>query len=104
MSSSDDPTSMEKSAPKATDRSVPKAQEGSSRRVTFPNRVTLDLDDDRYQWLTDTADNNGAVGSANLLRAALDHLREHPGTLKAVVSRAQQLRRAQRESRRRWGK
>ena len=72
-------------------------------RVTFPNRVTLDLDDARYHWLTDTADNSGAVGGANLLRAALDYLSSHPAVLSEVVLRAQELRRGQRAATRRRG-
>src|ERR1051326_4345034 len=72
-------------------------------RVTFPNRVTLDLDDDRYHWLTETADNSGAVGGANLLRAALDYLSSHPAALGDVVLRAQELRRGQRAATRRRG-
>jgi hypothetical protein len=75
----------------------------SPGRVSFPNRVTLDLDDARYQWLIDTADNSGAVGGANLLRAALDYLSTHPVVLRAIVLRAQELRRGQRAATRRRG-
>jgi hypothetical protein len=93
-----------KAASSAVTPIAPKAPGLSRRsqgRASFPNRVTLDLDDARYEWLTETADNSGAVGAANLLRAALDHLISHPEALRTVVSRAQELRREQRAANRR---
>lgn len=46
-----------------------------SGRASYPRRVTLDLDDERYEWLKDQAWRSRIPGGiAGLLRAAIDVL------------------------------
>ncbi len=59
-----------------------------SGRASYPRRITLDLDDARYQWLRRLA-YEARVPAAALLRAALDLLAADPKRCEAVVTAAQ---------------
>jgi len=56
----------------------------ASGRAAYPHRVTLDLDDDRYDWLRAQA-YEARVPAAALVRAALDQLADDPSRLGEVV-------------------
>lgn len=57
--------------------------------MSYPRRVTLDLDDDRYEWLKETAWQLRIPGGiAGLLRAAIDLLASD----EALVERAERRR------------
>lgn len=58
-----------------------------SGRASYPRRITLDLDDRRYQWLR-TVSYEARVPAAAILRAALDVL-SAPELLEQVVQQAQ---------------
>lgn len=56
-------------------RLAPEPFRRPSGRVSYPRRVTLDLDDERYEWLKETAwDCRVPGGIAGLLRATIDLL------------------------------
>lgn len=57
-------------------------------RASYPRRITLDLDDARYQWLRHLA-YEARVPAAALLRAALDLLAADPKRREAVITAAQ---------------
>lgn len=57
-------------------------------RASYPRRITLDLDEARYQWLRAFA-YEARVPAAALLRAALDVLAADPKSLAAVIAIAQ---------------
>ncbi len=59
-----------------------------SGRASYPRRITLDLDDARYQWLRGLA-YEARVPAAALLRAALDALAADPKRREAVITAAQ---------------
>lgn len=57
-------------------------------RASFPRRLTLDLDDARYEWLKEQvwqSRSNG--GAAGLLRAAIDAMADDEDLLVQVLSR-----------------
>lgn len=57
-----------------------------SGRVSYPRRVTLDLDDERYEWLKEEAWQSRTPGGiAGLLRAVIDVLRDDPQLAHDVV-------------------
>ena len=57
-------------------------------RASYPHRITLDLDRERYDWLRKQA-YEGRVPAAGILRAALGLLAEHPELLAQIIARAQ---------------
>ncbi len=57
-------------------------------RASYPRRITLDLDDARYQWLRSLA-YEARIPAAALLRAALDMLAADPKRREAVITAAQ---------------
>lgn len=58
-----------------------------SGRASYPRRVTLDLDDDRYAWMRRYAyDSRSTI--AELLRAAIDELRDDEKLADRVFERA----------------
>lgn len=59
-----------------------------SGRASFPRRMTLDLDDARFDWLREQA-YDARVPAATLLRAAIDLAQSDTALRKRVVSRAQ---------------
>lgn len=59
-----------------------------SGRASFPRRITLDLDEARYQWLRGLA-YEARVPAAALLRAALDLLAADAKRREAVITAAQ---------------
>ena len=56
----------------------------SSGRVSFPNRTSLDLTDEQYEWLKEVAWQN-RESAAGFLRLIIDQLRAHPERLERVV-------------------
>jgi hypothetical protein len=60
-----------------------------SGRASYPRRITLDLDEKRYQWLRKVA-YEGHVPAAAILRAAMDALAADPTHLAPVIAAAQQ--------------
>lgn len=57
----------------AAQRPAPDPFRRPSGRVSYPRRVTLDLDDDRYEWLKEQAWRSRIPGGiAGLLRAMID--------------------------------
>ncbi len=57
-------------------------------RASFPRRMTLDLDDARYDWLRREA-YDSRVPAAELLRAAIALMQEDSGLRQRVVTRAE---------------
>ena len=57
-------------------------------RASYPRRITLDLDEARYQWLRSLA-YEARVPAAALLRAALDVLAADAKRREAVITAAQ---------------
>ena len=56
-------------------------------RASFPRRMTLDLDDARFEWVRDQAWQARVLGgSAGLLRAAIDVLAADDELLARVLS------------------
>ena len=60
-----------------------------SGRASYPRRITLDLDEKRYQWLRKVA-YESHVPAAAILRAAMDTLAADPTHLAPVITAAQQ--------------
>ena len=57
-------------------------------RVSFPRRMTLDLDDARLEWLKEQAWQSRAPGgAAGLLRAAIDAMSDDDDLLVQVIAR-----------------
>lgn len=57
-------------------------------RVSFPRRMTLDLDDVRLEWLKEQAWQSRANGgAAGLLRAAIDAMADDDDLLVQVIAR-----------------
>lgn len=56
----------------------------SSGRVSFPNRTSLDLNDEQYEWLKEVAWQN-RESAAGFLRLIIDQLRAHPEMLGRVL-------------------
>lgn len=56
----------------------------STGRVSFPNRTSLDLNDEQYEWLKEVAWQN-RESVAGFLRLIIDQLRDHPGKLERVL-------------------
>lgn len=57
-----------------------------SGRVSYPRRVTLDLDDERYEWLKEQAWQSRIPGGiAGLLRATIDLLSRVDGRVLTEV-------------------
>ena len=56
----------------------------STGRVSFPNRTSLDLNDEQLEWLKETAWQN-RESAAGFLRLVIDQLREHPERLERVL-------------------
>ncbi len=57
-------------------------------RASFPRRMTLDLDDARYDWLRREA-YESRVPAAELLRAAITLMQDDPELRHSVVARAE---------------
>ena len=57
-----------------------------SGRASYPRRITLDLDEARYQWLREAA-YEARVPAAAILRAVLDEL-ANPNLLEIVIEKA----------------
>lgn len=60
-----------------------------SGRASYPRRITLDLDEKRYQWLRAAA-YEAHVPAAAILRAALDALTADSTLLDPVIAAAQE--------------
>jgi hypothetical protein len=58
---------------KATTTPTPEPFRRSTGRASYPRRITLDLDDHRYDWLRQVA-YDSRVPAAAILRAAVDAL------------------------------
>ncbi len=58
-----------------------------SGRVSYPHRMSLDLDDAQYRWLRAEA-RDARVSASGLIRAVLDELREDPEACARVRDRA----------------
>lgn len=57
-----------------------------SGRASYPRRVTLDLDDDRYDWLKEQAWQSRVPGGINgLLRATIDVMMQDKAYVTAVL-------------------
>lgn len=56
----------------------------STGRVSFPNRTSLDLNDEQLEWLKETAWQN-RESAAGFLRLIIDQLRAHPERLERVL-------------------
>lgn len=51
-------------------------------RVAYPRRITLDLDDERYEWLKEQVwEHRIEGGMAALLRSLIDDASRHNGTV-----------------------
>lgn len=53
-------------------------------RVSFPNRTSLDLNDEQIEWLKEVAWQN-RESVAGFLRLVIDQLRAHPERLERVL-------------------
>ena len=73
-------------APNRTASSVPFKRPNG--RASFPRRMTLDLDDARYDWLRREA-YDSRLPAAELLRAAIALMQEDPEFRQRVVTRAE---------------
>lgn len=58
-----------------------------SGRASYPRRVTLDLDDERYEFMRRAAWDN-RVAIAELLRSSIDLLRDDPAVLDRIAAAA----------------
>ncbi len=58
-----------------------------SGRASFPRRMTLDLDDARFDWLRQEA-YQARIPAAALLRAAIDAMESEATLRKRIVDRA----------------
>lgn len=56
----------------------------STGRVSYPNRTSLDLNDEQLEWLKEVAWQN-RESVAGFLRLIIDQLREHPEKLERVL-------------------
>lgn len=56
----------------------------STGRVSYPNRTSLDLNDEQYEWLKEVAWQN-RESAAGFLRLIIDQLRAHPERLERVL-------------------
>lgn len=72
----------------ATGASAPQPFRRPNGRASYPHRITLDLDRERYDWLRKHA-YEGRVPAAGILRAVLVLLAEDPELLAQAVARAQ---------------
>lgn len=70
-------------------KSAPAPFRRPSGRASYPRRVTLDLDDDRYEWLKEQAWQSRVPGGiAGLLRATIDLLALDDNLVVTVVDAA----------------
>lgn len=67
---------------------APHTPKRSDSRVSYPHRVSLDLDETQYRWLRAEA-RDARVTASVLVRAALDHLREDAVARTLVRQRAE---------------
>lgn len=69
-------------------RPAPMPFKRPSGRASFPRRVTLDLDDERYEWLKEQVWQARSTGGiAGLLRAAIEAMADDDELLVQVLTR-----------------
>lgn len=56
----------------------------STGRVSYPNRTSLDLNDEQLEWLKEVAWQN-RESAAGFLRLIIDQLRAHPERVERVL-------------------